>query len=176
MTADSGTVVGAALFTDLVGFTEYNDAVGDVAALHVLEAQTALASAAIAGQPASRIVKELGDGLLMWFDAAADALHTAVELMSAIDAARATGDVPLSMRMGIHHGEAVVRGDDLVGQTINIASRVCDIAGPGEILASAAVIAACPVAVPFDLRPVGPVVVKGVSTPIWLHRVEASTG
>ena len=54
--------VGSILFTDIVGFTEFNDAVGDVAALGVLDQQTALVGAVLDERPNGRLVKELGDG------------------------------------------------------------------------------------------------------------------
>ena len=76
------------------------------------------------------------------------------------------------MRMGLHHGECIPRGDDLVGQTVNIAARVSDIAGPGELLVSEDVLAAATDASgDFDLAFVGPVTVKGVADPIWLRRL-----
>lgn len=165
-------VAGAVVFTDLVGFTEYTDAAGDVAALHVLDIQTQLATAALGDRRDARIVKELGDGLMMWFSSAGDALDTATTLMASIAAARVAGEFPLAVRMGIHHGAAIARGDDIVGQTINIGARVSDIAGPGELLVSDDVIAACETSISsFGLQPVGPVVVKGVRQPIWLQRV-----
>ena len=74
--------------------------------------------------------------------------------------------------MGLHHGAAIVRGDDLVGQTVNIAARVADLAGPGELLVSDDVLDACGGAGPaLHLRPVGPVTVRGVEAPIWLQRL-----
>lgn len=168
----AGAVAGAVVFTDLVGFTEYNDAVGDVAAVRILDMQTQLAAAALGGRPDARIVKELGDGLMMWFSKAWDALDTSTTLMASIAEARNEGVFPLAVRMGSHHGTAIARGDDLVGQTINIGARVSDVAGPGELLVSDDLIAACEMSVAsFELQPVGPVVVKGVREPIWLQRV-----
>ncbi|MEM7286588.1 MAG: adenylate/guanylate cyclase domain-containing protein [Actinomycetota bacterium] len=164
--------LGAILFTDLVGFTEFNDAVGDARAFEVLDLQAALAGQAIASVPGARVVKELGDGLMIWIDTADAGLSCALELMRSVERARATGDLPLGVRMGMHHGEALPRGDDLVGQTINIGARVADLAGPGELLVSEALVANCgDVHAATTLRPVGPVFVKGVQDPIWLHRV-----
>ncbi len=165
--------VGAVLFTDLVGFTAFTDSVGDVAALTVLEHQTEMASSVLAAQGAGRIVKELGDGLMIWFDRADAGLVGAVALMNAIDDARAEGSFPLAIRMGLHHGEAIERGDDVVGRTINVAARVSALAGPGELLASDDVLRAGGAADgSLRLSPIGPVTVKGVQEPIWLQRIE----
>ncbi len=165
-------VLGSVLFTDLVGFTEYNDCCGDEAALDVLERQRRLVDAVLTGDAGARVVKEIGDGLMIWFAGSVDAVRLARNLRDTIESAKAAGDFPLAVRMGLHHGEALVRGDDLVGSTVNIAARVCDLAGPGELLASEAVVSAleggenCQ-----ETRVVGPARVKGVSEPIWLHRV-----
>lgn len=171
--ADTATTcVGAALFTDLVGFTAYTDAVGDGAAVELLDRQTALVGSVLADS-AGRVVKELGDGLMLWFDTADTGLASAVHLMEVIEAARRDGSFSLAVRMGLHHGEAVERGDDLVGQTINIAARVSALAGPGEILVSDDVLEACdPGGINAQLSPIGPVSVKGVSEPVWLQRIE----
>jgi class 3 adenylate cyclase len=166
------SIVGTVLFTDLVGFTDYNDSSGDAAAVAVLERQRRLADDALAGCDEARVVKELGDGLMLWFPTAADGICVAGQLMARFVAARHNGSFPLSARMGAHHGEAAIRGDDLVGRTVNIAARVCDLAGPSELLVSAATVAACePRDRPDGLRPVGPVRVKGVRDAVWLHRL-----
>ncbi len=163
---------GSILFTDLVGFTDYTDAVGDVEALKVLEHQTGMVDTVMSDHGAGRVVKELGDGLMIWFGSAAGGLESSVALMDVIESARGGRDFPLAVRMGLHFGEAIARGDDLVGQTINIAARVCDLAGPGELLVTENVVMALDDQdQKFDLKPIGPAVVKGVQEPIWLRRL-----
>lgn len=167
---------GAVLFTDLVGFTEYNESVGDVAALSVLDAQTAMATAAVEGCAGARIVKELGDGLMLWFANSADAIGGATALLNAIDNARQDGTFPLAVRMGLHFGTVIPRGEDVVGQTVNIAARLSDVAGPGELLVSEAAITALADSPPPSVCAVGPVAVKGIQVPIWVHCVERTNG
>lgn len=167
------TCVGAVLFTDLVGFTEFNDAVGDVQAVGVLDAQVAYARDAIRGHLDARVVKELGDGLMLWFADASGAIAAALKLMGSVEAGRRSGSFPLAIRMGIHAGEVVARGEDVVGQTVNIAARISDLAGPGELLVSDVALDSLDGPDMTDLRraPIGPVRVKGVSEPVWLQRV-----
>ncbi len=171
-------IVGSVLFTDLVGFTEFNDIVGDQTAFELLEQQTKMAELALGKCPGSRLIKELGDGLMMWFQSANDGLMAASALLAAVEMARDAGDFPLAIRMGIHHGEVMTRGDDVLGQTVNIAARVSALAGPGELLVSDSVIEANGVAEAgtsaqgrSEFTPLGPVSVKGVREPIWLHRL-----
>ena len=163
---------GSVLFTDLVGFTEYNGVVGDVAALRVLDQQTSIVSSVISGCDGARIVKELGDGLMVWFATAVDGLGSATQLLAEIDNARSSGTFPLAMRLGMHHGETLARGDDLIGQTVNIAARVCALAGPGELLVSEELVAALGGrSASNGVEPIGPTRVKGIDQPIWLHRI-----
>jgi class 3 adenylate cyclase len=171
-TPDSGEVVGAVLFTDLVGFTEFNDTEGDAAALRVLDHQTELMTQ-IVGRHDARIVKELGDGLMVWFASPVAAVEGGAAMLMGIEHLRSTDAFPVAIRMGLHHGEMLARGDDFVGITVNIAARVADLAGPSELLVSEATVDACPVRPATPLESVGPALVKGVADPIWL--VRAST-
>jgi adenylate cyclase len=163
---------GAILFTDLVGFTEYNDGVGDVAALRVLESQSAIVKGVLEGVDNARVVKEIGDGLMIWFPSAAGGIRCAIQLMKLIEQERAHSRFPLALRMGMHFGSALARGSDLIGQSVNVAARVSDIAGPGELLVSGELLAALSVdSAKLTMHAVGPVRVKGVQRPIWIHRV-----
>jgi adenylate cyclase len=164
--------LGAILFTDLVGFTEFTDGVGDLEALGVLEAQREIVEGVLEDVSGARVVKELGDGLMIWVPSATEGLRTAAEVMSLIEDERTAGDFPLAVRMGMHYGNALARGDDLVGQSVNIAARVSDLAGPGELLVSEELVGEFSGdLVEFEMHPVGPVRVRGVQTPVWLHRL-----
>jgi class 3 adenylate cyclase len=78
-------------------------------------------------------VKTTGDGFLISFDAAGRGLRCATEVV-----ARAKG-LGIELRAGLHCGDVEVRGDDIGGIPVNIAKRLCDLASPGEVLASEAV-------------------------------------
>ena len=170
--AEAGRITGAVLFTDLVGFTAYNEAAGDDAAVRVLDVQTALAGEVVADHDGARIVKELGDGLLLWFGEPDAGLSGALAIQSSVEDARREGTLPLAMRMGLHFGEVSVRGDDLVGLTVNTAARIVALAGPGELLVSDDIaLASQDGAGRPPLEAVGPISVKGLRDPIWLHRV-----
>jgi adenylate cyclase len=167
---ESSTVVGSIVFSDLVGFTEYNGAVGDAAALALLDAQSRLVDDVLRACSEARLVKEIGDGLMLWFRSPADAVRCSLAILAAVERARADDEFPLAVRMGGHHGPAIARGDDLVGQTVNIAARISDLAGPGELLVSDELIGACP-ELSARTQPLGAAQVKGVDQPIWLHRL-----
>ncbi len=166
-----GSVSGVFLFTDVVGFTEFTEAFGDSAAVEVLDLQSELTEKAIADGSA-RVVKELGDGAMLWFGDAGHALRASATLSGRLEDARLQRLMPLAVRMGLHHGSAVARGGDLVGHTVNVAARISALAGPGELLVSdEVVLAAHGIPDAIRLEPVGPVPVRGVERPVWLHRV-----
>lgn len=164
------TRTGTVLFTDLVGFTEYTDARGDAAAVEVLDRQSKIARDVLTDGD-GHIVKELGDGLMLWFDDPPAGLGVATRMLRSIEDARATSGFPLALRMGMHCGEVVERGADFVGQTVNIAARISDLAGPGELLVSEQVLDALGAEGATTFRPVGPTRVRGVAAPIWLYRL-----
>ena len=108
------------MFTDIVGFTEFTAAHGDAEALALLDVQDRLVRAALPS--GARIVKELGDGLLLWFDDAVPAVLACLALL--VQFQEVDGDPsPLWVRMGMHWGSPMPRGDDLVGHDVNLAAR-----------------------------------------------------
>jgi class 3 adenylate cyclase len=164
---------GAVAFTDIVGFTEFTAVRGDDEAVALLSLKERLVRAAL--PEGARIVKELGDGLLLWFPAAAAALTTCLDLQEAFERESENPRVPLWVRMGLHWGCPTRRGDDLVGHDINVTARIVDVAGPGEVLVSEALHAQCAATVDdvlFD--ELGPVVMKGVPEPVRLYRAHAA--
>lgn len=123
------------VFTDLEGFTGYTSRNGDDAARGLLERHHRAVGPLIRSR-GGRIIKKLGDGLLIIFNAPEAAV------LAALEVCEANQDGELRLRAGIHHGEAVQLGDDLIGHDVNVAARVTDAAKGGEILATTDVRAA----------------------------------
>lgn len=166
--APTGTVQGLIAFTDIVGFTELTATLGNDAALAIVTRQERIVSAALPAE--ARIVKELGDGLLLFFPDSGEAVATCLRLQDLFDEETDRGDVPIWVRMGLHWGTAVRYRSDLIGHDVNIASRVADAAGPGEVLLSEPVLEHCAMASLPEVEELGPVVMKGVPEPIRLYR------
>jgi TolB-like protein/Tfp pilus assembly protein PilF len=88
-----------------------------------------------------RIVKTMGDGLLVQFGSVVDAVRCAVDIqrqMAAQHAATAE-DRRIEFRMGVNLGDVVIDGDDIHGDGVNVASRLEGLATPGGICVSGAV-------------------------------------
>ena len=162
-------VRGTVVFTDIVGFTEYTALRGDEEALALLSIQERLVQDTL--PPGARVVKELGDGLLLWFPDACQALDASLRLQERFERESTKSTVPLWVRMGVHSGQQTRRGNDLVGHDVNVASRVVDVAGPGEILVSEATRAEVDERLPdVSFDELGPVVMKGIPAPVRLYR------
>ena len=164
------TAALSVVFTDLVGFTTYTEARGDAAAVRVLEETRRIVDRALEGSD-GRVVKELGDGVMLAFCDPSGSIECTALLADGLRDSFVGGELPLAARVGLHRGEVVPRGDDLIGHTVNVAARVADVAGPGELLVSDAALTACGPLPGVRADPVGPVRVRGVREPIWLHRV-----
>jgi adenylate cyclase len=173
---------GAIVFTDIVGFTKLTDHHGDDVALALLERQERIVRAAL--PPSARVVKELGDGLLLWFDDPRQAIDTCLRLQCDFDTMNETTDtddppaptdVPLWVRIGVHWGCPRRRGEDIVGRDVNLAARIVDLAGPGEVLCSEETVGAIDDHGGFAYEPLGPVFVRGISEPVEIVRVMSSS-
>ena len=162
-------VTGAIVFTDLVGFTEFTALSGDDAALELLATQSRLVDDAL--PPDARVVKELGDGLLLFFRDSAEAVLTGLDLQRTFEAESESTGLPLWIRVGMHAGTVRERGRDLVGHDVNVAARIVDVAGAGEVLVSDAVRLDAQSLLPaVEFVELGPVVMKGIPEPIRLWR------
>jgi class 3 adenylate cyclase len=124
------------LFTDIRGFTEFTDGHGDEAAYRMLQHHNTLVQEQIAAH-GGRVVKTLGDSFMVSFDAVRTAVACAAAIQTAVDRYNAAQGGPrISVGIGINTGEPVREGGDLFGGAVNLASRICAAAGPGEILIS----------------------------------------
>jgi adenylate cyclase len=124
----------AILFVDLVRFSDWALEAGDDAALELLREVGRTVDPVVLERD-GRIVKRLGDGLMAVFEDAADAVDAAVE------ASRLVGDVKVDgyqpqLRAGVHYGKPRKLGSDYFGVDVNVAARVADAAGPGQVLVS----------------------------------------
>ena len=112
-----------------------------------------------------RVVKQLGDGVLLRLPDT----ETAIRAVTAIVGAMADAGLPPG-HAGIAAGPVFVRDGDIFGRTVNLASRIADAAGAGEVVVEEGVIVALPRGT-ARFEPVGRVELKGFPEPIALWRV-----
>lgn len=125
----------AAMFTDLVGGSPLAERLGD-AAWAKLIADYRRTTEAVAASHRGTVIGTQGDGLLLRFDSPADAVHCAGSLQRRFERDRNDGGALPPVRIGVHAGEAVSLGGDVLGQMVNVAARIASAAGPDEVLVS----------------------------------------
>lgn len=154
---------------DLAGFTALAAAHGDEAAADVSEwLVTAAASALNEGD---ELVKSIGDAVLLASVSPTAGLELVRRVCSAL------GDspgVPL-VRIGSHHGSAVVRGADFFGSGVNVAARVAAQAASGQVLGTQKVAAAA-TEVGLPVVALGDFELRNVPTPVAIFEIGGLTG
>jgi class 3 adenylate cyclase len=133
--ADGGTV--GIVFVDIAGFLTYTATNGDNAASELLGRLDKIVDQAI--RPVKgETVKTLGDGYLLAFPSASQAVRGAVTLCEKVGKLKRQGDFPVDVRVAVHAGEPLVEQDDLLGHDVNLTARLLDHCDPGEIVVSEA--------------------------------------
>ena len=124
----------AIVFTDLVGFSDWALDAGDTMAVELLR-RVAQAVEPVVTANGGRVVKRLGDGLMAVFDSPERAVEAALACRDAAEDVQIGGHVA-RLRAGVHVGRPRSLGGDYLGVDVNIAARVAQAAGPGEVLVS----------------------------------------
>jgi class 3 adenylate cyclase/ABC-type transport system substrate-binding protein/predicted Ser/Thr protein kinase len=123
------------LIADVRGYTRYTQQHGDEAAAELASSFAGLVGEAVEAHE-GRVIELRGDEALVVFDSARQALQAAL----AVQAAVTDRELPRGVGIGIDAGEAVPVGKGYRGGALNMAARLCSLAGPGEVLASDAVV------------------------------------
>jgi class 3 adenylate cyclase len=126
-------VLATVLFTDIAASTERLAAEGDRAWRRILDEHDETIDRTVTSYRGS-VVKALGDGILATFDGPARAVRCAAAIRDTL------AGVGITVRAGLHTGEIELRGSDIAGIAVHIASRVSALANPGEILVSRTVV------------------------------------
>jgi class 3 adenylate cyclase len=158
------------LFTDLEGSTAMAEALGTTAFMDVLREHDVIIRQAVVAA-GGREVKHTGDGIMASFDEAGNALECGLAIQQGFRARNAAGRTPeLRVRVGMAAGEPVDHNNDLFGSTVNLASRICDAAEPGDVLVSDVVqTLGAPMGFSFaDRRDID---VKGFADPVPVFRL-----
>ncbi|OZD41733.1 adenylate/guanylate cyclase domain-containing protein [Rhodococcus sp. 06-1477-1B] len=131
MTADGDIVV---MFSDIEGSTARNEELGDRGWVKLLEKHNKLIRKHV-DDHGGHVVKSQGDGYMIAFSDPAEAVRCGVEVQEALQKNPDRWD-RIRVRMGVHVGSSVRRGDDLFGLNVAMAARVANQAEGGEILVS----------------------------------------
>jgi adenylate cyclase len=164
--------LAAIMAADVVGYSRLIEAdeEGVRARLRSLHAELIDPAIAAGG---GRIVKTMGDGLLVEFASAIDAVRSALDIQAALARSNAElgGDRRIELRIGINVGDIIVEGDDIHGDGVNVASRLEGLCEPGAAYVSGTVFdqAAGKLDAAFD--DLGEKTVKNIARPVRVYRV-----
>jgi class 3 adenylate cyclase len=132
----SGEGTVTILFSDMVDYAGMTERLGDQQSREVLRAHHQIVRELL-GTHGGREIRVQGDGFMVAFGGVARALRCAASMQRTFGAySEAHPDRPIRVHIGIHTGEAMEEDDDFLGHTVIVASRIADVAGPGEILVS----------------------------------------
>lgn len=153
-------------FVDLAGFTAATEVHGDSTAVQLAERLVEVATSRL--EPGDRLVKSIGDAVMLVSDSPLGAVRLVGAICGELD------DEPAFpvLRAGIHEGSAIERGGDWFGSAVNLAARVAAHAAGDQVLSTEAVAEAAWGA-GFDVRPLGEVRLRNVREPVPLFEVVA---
>jgi adenylate cyclase len=159
-----GSVDATIVFVDVESFTQLTQSEGDQAAIDTMTRIDA-AARSLALDHDGKVVKQIGDALMLAFRDSADAVLFAAELEQVV---RGDASMP-GLRIGMHCGPAIYRGGDYIGTTVNLASRVTSTATAGETVLTEPV--AQKVEAVSPVEPVGVRMLRGAEQPMKLYRL-----
>ena len=123
-------------------------------------------------QHRGRVVKFIGDGILMEFTSVVDAVTFAADIQRTMaDRNADTDEPPLLLRVGINIGDVIVSDGDIYGDGVNVAARLEALAQPGGICVSGGVFDHARNKVPFGFQDLGPQTVKNIPEPVRVYRL-----
>ena len=161
------------LAADIAGYSRLMaaDEEGVVERLHSL--RKSIIDPALA-EHGGRVVKTMGDGLLVEFASPVEAVRAALVVQKAVNSGEATRpeDDRMQFRTGVHFGDVLVDGDDLLGDVVNVAARLETLSPVGGVCVSRSVREMIGGKVEADLTDLGPQMVKNIPEPVEVWRVE----
>jgi class 3 adenylate cyclase/TolB-like protein len=163
--------LAAIMFTDIVGYVALTQQ-SEAHALQLLEEHNRLLRA-LFSRHGGEVIKPTGDGFFVEFASAVEAARCAGEIQKTL--AQRNASVPaeqkLQVRIGLHVGDVVHRGDDVFGDGVNIAARICPLAEPGAICISQQVFDQVRNQIEAPLVRLGRGELKHVRVPVEIYRI-----
>lgn len=152
------------VFTDMVGSTALLESLGDEAAVEILRNHDRMVRTLLDSH-GGREVKHTGDGFMLAFTSPTEALKFSISLQ------RGLSERGIAIRIGLNTGTPVAEGQDFFGMAVNVAARLCELAGAGEILASENVVGEATNS-EFGFTQVGPTQLRGRTSPVAVYRLD----
>ncbi len=132
----------------------------------------------IAGRYSGKIIRVMGDGSLVAFDSALDAIKFAMDVQSALAGREdeAKSDTPIEFRMGANLCDIICQDGDIHGEGVNVAVRLEELAPPGGVCLSHSIYLQTKNTVGRDLLPIGERQLKNIADPVFVWRWHPKSG
>ncbi len=148
------------LFADIAGSTKLFETRGDIEA-RALTSQVLNALTQITLRHSGTVIKTIGDEIMCTFPAPSNALHASVDMQRRVAGDLAWARDHLAIRIGLHHGEALLEDGDVYGDAVNTAARMAQLAKREQIVTTSSTVAGVSSAAAFRIRSLGEAMVKG---------------
>lgn len=163
------------LFTDMEGSTATTQSIGDARTMELLHTHDAIIRRALAAW-GGREVKHMGDGIMGCFDSVTSGVECARAIQKGFASHNlANAEMPIRVRVGLSAGEPVEQHRDLFGAAVQMAARICRLAGPERILVSN-VIRELAIGKQFVFEDRGDHALKGFQEPVRVWEVHWAEG
>lgn len=160
---------GSVLFADVSGSTRLYERAGNAAALAAVgRCIGAMRSCSEAAQ--GRLVKTIGDEIMVLFPCAEQALQAALDMQHAVSELPPVAGFSMSAHIGFHHGPILSDASgDVFGDAVNLAARLSKLASRGQIITSKDAVADLPAPLRQMTRYLYPIQVRGREQPVELY-------
>ena len=133
----------AVLFADISGSTALYDQLGNEIALNMITGTLNLLKQEVARHKGT-LIKTIGDEIMCTFPNALRAAQAARAMHLVVDAKKPGGEHPISVRIGLHFGDVILKANDVFGDTVNVAARIASITRARQTMTTQEVIDALP--------------------------------
>jgi TolB-like protein/class 3 adenylate cyclase len=166
--------LAAILAADVAGYSRLMglDEVGTLAALKILRRE--IVDPAIA-EHNGRTVKTTGDGMLVEFASAVDAVNCAMDVQGKLAERDGSAASRITFRIGINVGDIIIDGDDIFGDGVNVAARVENACEPGGVFISGGAFEQVRGKTSFAFEDLGERALKNIERPVRLYAARAGT-
>ncbi len=165
--------LAAILAADVVGYSRLMES-DEAGTLATLQARRRNVFDPLVTKHQGRIFKTTGDGTLVEFNSAVNAVHCALDLQQAMAAANRdeSSKREIVLRIGVNLGDVIVEGEDLYGDGVNMAARLEALAMPGEVYVSGTVHDHVLGKLPLTFDDLGQHALKNIAKPVKVYSVQ----
>lgn len=158
------------MFADVCRSTYLFSELGDIVAAALLQ-NTLESTSRMVASNGGKVVRTQGDDVFCLFANPAGALKAALDIHRNTRQLSSRTSAKLEMRIGINTGPVLVSGKDILGDTVNIAARLCNLAKGGQTIVSSSYLKSLKIVPPGLFRDLGDVPIKGKPTPLALFEL-----